>query len=211
MCVRSKIQFFVEPIIHVTCCICAPCNSHTSSDGDPPHNNRHATTEQRQPTTSHECHYTHTDTLAPPHAAHTRFLCSDDSTPTLWQVTRGLHRNYLDYLLCMIWIFRPNIECVKNHTLWHSGQVRVVWTKRESTGRVVIVIVITRIVEILKRERESASQSKRKGVTKQHVTQISQRTKYHSTPHHSTQHITHKHTTHTSHWVLTETDRNEKR
>ena len=123
-----------------------------------------------------------------------------------------LQRKRIHFMTCDTRL--ANIEFLgeESHTLTlRTSQGRI--TKRESTGRVVIVIVITRIVERLKREREreSASQSKLKGVTKQHVTQISQRTKYHSTPHHSTQHITHKHITHTSHWVLTETDRNEKR
>ena len=48
-------------------------------------------------------------------------------------------------------------------------------------------------------ERESTSQSKRKGVTKQHVTQISQRIKYqahHTTPR-NTQHTNTLHTNHT--------------
>ena len=88
---------------------------------------------------------------------HIHFMTSDT----------GRAQEYHDYFSTWFEFFA---ETLNGWRSMHS-ETQVVCLKRERTGRVIIVIVITRIVEILKRER--VRQSKRKGVTKEYITQIS--------------------------------------
>ena len=110
----------------------------------------------------------HTDTLAPPHAAHTQFLCSSENTSTAWHVTRDLYRNYLDYFPIWFLIFVETLngwKTIHSDSQDKSGRTckeRANWT---SDHRHCYYKKCWKI-----RERKSTSQSKRKGVTKQHVT-----------------------------------------
>ena len=59
----------------------------------------------------------HTQTNSSQHMQYTQFLCSSEETSTSWQVTRDLHRNYLDYF--PIW-FEIFVETLNGWRTIHS-------------------------------------------------------------------------------------------
>ena len=141
---------------------------------------------------------------------HTHFMTSDT----------GLTQQYHDYFSIWFEIFCRNIEWVKNHTLWNSGQVRSYVQRERELDEWSLSLLLQGFLKDKRererererkreRERESVRASARSNKRIHHANLAAHQAPQNTTPPHTTP--THKDITHTSHWVLIVLNRDEKR